>query len=281
MKDFDFDRMRSKLVPDERLVASTIDEINQKKYERPSQNAVFVKCVACVLVLIIAVTAVPMVLKNADKTDLPEKITGREETSGEKPLPMSPKLSIYQLLSVATMVRVVEYTDDVRNGIFDCYGNMSDNGVLARVEVVFNVNGYSFEDMYLPQWLMEEGYYDYLVLSVRKMSIDSKTYYSSIVNGDGKIVGVAFDGGRVDMTNENFSNDPDRYFGELNNMVKKISEYPDSNEKKNICPDYYIENGLSAERVKDFLDDFYELYWFEKSTPQMRELQKKGKIIVR
>ena len=64
MNEMAFDGIKSKLVPDEKLIACTIDRINEKSNAKLKYSIGWVKCAAFALVLAIIISVLPLALKN-------------------------------------------------------------------------------------------------------------------------------------------------------------------------------------------------------------------------
>lgn len=262
MNEMAFDGIKSKLVPDEKLIACTIDRIKEKSNAKLKYSIGWVKCAAFVLVLAVIISVLPLALKNNNSNNpiVPPQTEAGESTEPETNQIMGdpgPLVSLPWLASKYSMLRIVRYTDCIKERMFDD-GLQRVDGILAEVDVVFNPSEQPIvEEIYVPIYLYEENYFDYLVVNVRLRIFNFYSGYWAIDQyNNTTLSGFAFKDGKVDFSNKHFMGKEDLYVSSTNSVF--LDDLYDSYLKQ-VYPEYRIVDGVSAEEVKSFLERVHDV----------------------
>lgn len=286
MKEFDFDNIKSKLVPDEKLIVYTINKINEKNHKKTSNSIWWVKYAACVLVFAIIAGVLPFALKNNNSVTIQPKTdeeisTKSPETnlsSGEQPSVISELKSV---LMYTSMLRIIKYTDCVKEHMFYVSFGVDVAGILAEVEFIFFPADKAIKkEIFVPLYLYEENYFDYLVVGIRQKAMNGKNYWVTSAYDDGLLDGFAFKDGKVDFSNKHFWGENYPTLWDLNTTVGSFEYHSDDYYPKQAYPNYHIVDGLSAEEVKSFLEKAYDCaYWVDKRSEERRRKDRENGVI--
>ena len=267
MNEYIFDGMRSKLVPDEKFISCFIDRINEKSNTKPKYSIGWVKCAAFALVLAIIISVLPFALKNNNSNNpiVPPQTEAGESTEPGKHTIGSAGIvnPVYgSIAGTYSMVKIIEYTDQVIPHSYEhSVGRDRIPGIVAKAEVIVAGSGnskYKIEKdetvvkMVVPYYLYEENYLDYVVSRVSNVNIEGTIYYK--VPADEKVEGIGFADGKVDFSNILFCGEDEDGISRMNEEVRWNELFPSNDIVSELYPDFCIEDGLSAEKVKEFLE---------------------------
>ena len=265
-----FDGIKSKLVPDEKLIACTIDRINEKSNAKLKYSIGWVKCAAFALVLAIIISVLPLALKNNNSNNpiVPPQTEAVESTEPDLYMPAT----YWEYIEYMALLKIKKYGNEVVKRVYEGYLNnsISGNAVVVEVEAVFRGEKVKEANLLLlpVELVAEENKIDYIVGNFYRTYIDGSWYYTldetvSIAEGKPrkrKFDGAVFKNGVIEFNDEYLN----KYIcGKNGGTIWFFNDIVDEVHYENmysyiegveVYPDYYIEHGMTVEKANEFLE---------------------------